>query len=112
MYHKAFQRLLYLSPTQIDLPLQQEQGKALIRLPQRGEDFVYMSFRRKGSSQEIVHDAAILFAAEQDAIRLRNRSTRASYLLVIVNNGAWALIVDDKAQVRLIEAHAKSSSRH
>jgi len=72
---------------------------------ERGQDLLNPLFGRQRVRREELEDVVVFAAPEQDAVGIRNRSTRPADLLIVMDDGLRALEMDDEAEIRLIETH-------
>ena len=68
--------------------------------------------RRERGGHEVLGDLVVLAAGEQDPVRVLDGSARAAHLLVVGDRRPGPLVVDDEAEVRLVEAHPQRDRRH
>jgi hypothetical protein len=76
---------------------------------QNGAELVLLGHRR---ADEVLVDARVLRAAEQDGVRLGQSTSRSADLLVVRDDGGRLLEVHDEAEVGLVEAHAEGHGGH
>ena len=76
------------------------------------EDLVHVDRRRKRRVQEEFGDLVVLAAGEQDSVRVVDRPTGATHLLVVRDGRPGPLIVDDEAEIGLVEPHPQGDRRH
>ncbi len=63
-------------------------------------------------SHEVLGDLVVLAAGQEDAVGALDGAARAADLLVVGDRRARPLVVDDEAEVRLVEAHPERDRRH
>ena len=66
-----------------------------------------MSLWREGRAYEIFGYLLVFVTTEQDTISKVQCPPCTSYLLIVMNRRTGSLIVDNEAQIRLIEAHTE-----
>src|SRR5713101_650995 len=63
-------------------------------------------FRWECLLDEVINDVPVISARKHDAVCLGNSSPGSTDLLVVVNNRARLVEVNDESQVRLVKTHA------
>ena len=79
---------------------------------ERRQDVLHARGRRERRGHEVLGDRVVLAAREQDPVRVLHGAARAADLLVVGDRRARPLVVDDEAEVRLVEPHPQRHRRH
>ena len=67
--------------------------------------------RREGRVHEVLGDVVVLAPGQEDAVGMLDGATGATDLLVVGDGRARPLVVDDEAEVGLVEAHPERDRR-
>ena len=107
---EQLERLLDPAARQVDGSLQLRHGRRVDGL-ERPQDFLHVDGRRERVPDEVVGDLVVLAARQQDPVGAIDRPPRPADLLVVGNRRARPLVVDDPAEVGLVEAHPERDGR-
>ena len=76
------------------------------------DDRLDVGHGRERAVDEVARDLVVLATRQQDPVGVVHAPARSSDLLVVGDGGAGSLVVDDEAQVGLVEAHAQGDRGH
>ena len=107
---EQLERLLDLPVRQVHLGLEAADRRR-VDLLQRREDLLHPRRRRERGREEVLGDRVVLATRQQDPVRALDRPPGAADLLVVGDRRARALVVDDEAEVGLVEAHPEGDRR-
>ena len=108
---EQLERLLDAALRQVDRRLEPDHRHRATGGFERLEDPLHVDRRRKGGLDEVLGDPVVLAAGEEDAPGRVDRPPGAAHLLVVGDRRARPLVVDDPAEVRLVEAHPERDRR-